>query len=210
MVYASTRRDSQGCSTRQRRERWQEQCKQSRPQEPCSHGLSRPVAAGAPAGQHRVRVHTPQSSPSPSQSDGVTPGFSPGPPQRPKQKRPPHVPFLSAKRAPGAAQTPPTPNYQTNPPRPNRLKSNHLRRQCPSAAPNHCRPLPGEKSQSPWTFWDISPDQRRQQANGKRRMAGFRLRQRVPGPILRWQVAASAAGSNRQLGSFHHPREPHR
>ena len=66
-----------------------------------------------------------------------------------------HVPFLPAKRTPGGVQTPPTPDYETNQPRPNGLKSKHLRPQCPGAAPNQRRPAPRRECPKLGSPWDI-------------------------------------------------------
>jgi len=71
MVYPSTRGDSQACPTKAEGRTMAKQCKESRPnpsgqpQEPCSHGPSRPVAAGT------ARWAT--SGPSPHSSNAAQP-----------------------------------------------------------------------------------------------------------------------------------------
>jgi hypothetical protein len=116
MVYPSTRRDSQRCPTKAEGRTMAKQCKAIRPnpsgqpQEPCSHGPSRPVAAGAPAGQRRVRVYMPQTPPSPFQSNGVTHRLQPRPATTAETRTVPACPIpfgeASTGRRPNTANTP--------------------------------------------------------------------------------------------------------
>ena len=176
------------------------QCWESRPnpsgqpQEPCSHGPSRPGAArAARRATSGPSLHASNAATSLLQFNGVTHRLQPRPAITAETRTVPACPIPSGETNAGRRPNTTDTNDQTSPPRPKGLKSKHLRRQCPSAAPNQSRPPPGEKSQNPavrGTFWDISPDQRQEQANGKRRMAEVSVAAASAGA----PVAASSVG----------------
>ena len=74
------------------------------------------------------RKSTPMVYPFDGSRLGV-PGFSPGQPPGTEQKEPPHVPFRPTKPSTKWSPNRPAPDYETNPPTTNQVKSNHLRHQ---------------------------------------------------------------------------------
>ena len=161
MVYPSIRGDSQGCPTKAEGRTMAKQCWESRPnpsgqpREPCSHGLLRQQRPTAPPFHWGARPTRLKLRPARFNQTASHTGFSPGPPQRPKQERPPHVPFPSAKRAPGGVQTPPTPQLPNKPTAPQRTQIKPLTTPIPERRAKSTPPRPPAKVPKSGVPWDI-------------------------------------------------------
>lgn len=141
------------------------------PQEPSSQGVPQPVAVSTLAGLRRsFTAGSTHPERPPARFNGRTP--HPLQPQARRRERNKTSLQMShpARRSKHQVepQNPPTPNYQTNPPRPNQLESSHLRHQ--TRTPRRISAVQPARENVPksalrGTFWDMESKTKKRTTN---------------------------------------------